>query len=380
MTAYDWVVVGAGLTGLTVAEQLANGQGARVLVVDQRTHIGGNIYDEVDDNGVLVHKYGPHAFHTGSKPVWDYLSRFTEWMPYEHRVLASIEGKLLPVPYNFTTLEALLPARAESLKAALLARHVPGSRVPVLRLLEDTDPQIAEFGEHVLDVVFRGYSAKQWGRPVEELDRGVMGRVPVVLSYDDRYFRDEYQAIPLDGYTAMAARMADVDGVTVALGEDGHAAIAANPRARALWTGPVDSYFAHEHGHLPYRSLRFDLQTRDERRVQPVAQVNYPGTEPWTRITEHAHFSPRATLRTTLGVEYSETHVPGVNEPFYPVHDDESRALHKVYQAACRELEPKVYFAGRLGDYRYYDMHQAVGRALQLVPSLVAGTALPEAA
>jgi UDP-galactopyranose mutase len=374
---WDWVVVGCGLTGASFARGLVDSTDARVLVVDRREHIGGNVYDYTDSSGVRVQRYGAHIFHTSSEPVWRFLSRFTDWYPYRHRVMANVSGQLVPLPFNFTALEQLMPAAADRLRGELAAEFPGQARVPVEALLRADRASVRDLGEFLLDTLFRNYSAKQWGRPIEEIDASVLARVPVTLSDDADYFRDRYQAIPAHGYTAMVERMLDHPAIGVALGADGRAVIDARPSARVLWTGQIDEFFERRFGALPYRSLRFDHRIVAGWRTQPVSVINHPGDEPFTRIIEHTHFSSHRTEQSTLTYEYPADYVSAKNEPFYPVVDDESRQLYARYEAAAAELGSRVQFAGRLGDFKYYDMHQAVARALVLVDNVRSEGRLP---
>ncbi|MGH2687064.1 MAG: UDP-galactopyranose mutase [Actinomycetota bacterium] len=362
---FDWLVVGAGLTGATLAERIASETGARVLVVDRRNHIGGNVHDAFDEHGVLVHQYGPHIFHTSSLRVWTYLSRFTGWIPYEHRVLASIDGRLVPVPFNLTTLEQLVGgARAEALEDQLVTTYGLESKVPVLKLLESGDPSLRALAELVYEKVFLGYTTKQWGLRPEELDRSVTGRVPIFVSRDDRYFQDRFQAIPALGYTEMVRRMLDHPGITVSLGTDYREAVDAVRWDRMVYTGPIDSFFDGAHGPLPYRSLRFEHESLPVEQFQPVAQVNHPNDHAYTRIVEHKHFTGVSLPSTTITYEHPEPHVAGQNEPYYPIPREENRARYDRYAADAAALAPRVLFVGRLAHYRYYDMDQAVSHAL----------------
>ncbi len=372
MTAvrYDWLVVGAGLSGATLAERIASQLDQRVLVVDRRPHLAGNVYDEVDpETGIRVHRYGPHIFHTASDTVWDYLSGFTEWLPYTHRVLGRVDGKLVPIPCNLNTLRALLPEeRAEKLEKRLVDEVGYGARVPVLTLLEHEDAELQRLGEFVYEKFFLHYNLKQWGLRPEEIDRSVSGRVPVVVSEDDRYFRDAHQAIPAQGYTALVAAMLDHPNIDVELGVDGHEVARQVAHDRMIWTGPIDAYFGHSHGDLPYRSLRFEYEVRPgPDHFQPVAQVNHPGPEDaFTRCVEHAHFEGAAVPRgTVLTREFPEAHRRGENEPYYPVLRPDSHERFRSYATEAAALGDRVIFSGRLADFRYYDMDQAVAHALQ---------------
>ena len=362
------LVVGAGLTGAVIAERLASERGLRVLVVDRRDHIGGNVYDEPEAHGIRVHRYGPHLFHTNADAVWRYLSRFTAWRPYEHRVLGALgDGTVIPLPVNLDALRVLRPGTSgDRLERVLLAAYGPGAHVPILRLLEAADADVRAFAEEVYERVFLGYTVKHWGMRPEELGPSVTGRVPIRLSRDDRYFQDRYQAIPRDGYTAMLRRILDHPLIQVAT-STAYADVPPNRYGRLVYTGPLDAFFGHTFGALPYRSLRFHFEHHDGGLRQPVAQINHPDAPGFTRVTEYRHVTGQAAAGTTLSREFPEAHVPGQNEPYYPVPTDAARALYRRYAAQAREEAPDVLFAGRLADYKYYNMDQAVARALRSV-------------
>ncbi|KPD32554.1 UDP-galactopyranose mutase [Thermus scotoductus] len=370
----DYLIVGAGFTGATLAERIAEGLGKTVLVVDRRTHIGGNAYDEHDERGVLVHRYGPHIFHTQSKKVFDYLSRFTEWRPYYHRVRAVVEGKEVPLPFSLATLRALFSPRvADRLEEKLIAHYGYGSRVPILRLRETEDPDLRFLADYVYGNVFLGYTLKQWGMRPEELSPSVTARVPVLVSYDERYFQDTYQAMPKAGYTALFKRMLAHPRVKILLGADFGEVEGSIRFDRLIYTGPIDEFFGYLHGPLPYRSLRFAFEGHPVPYRQAVATVNYPGEHPFTRVTEFKHLTGQDHLpHTTLCYEYPEDYRPGANEPYYPVPKEENEERYRLYLEEARKLKG-VYFAGRLGDYRYYNMDQAVARALKLFEEIAHG-------
>lgn len=360
----DWIVVGAGFTGATLAERIAAGRGERVLVVERRDHVGGNAYDAPNEHGILVHRYGPHIFHTASEAVWAYLSRFTAWRPYEHRVRAVIDGREVPIPFNLNTIDALFPpATAARYARKLTARFPEGTRVPILKLLREEDGDLATLARYVYEKLFRHYTFKQWGLLPEQLSPSVTARVPIVVGRDDRYFDDRWQAMPAEGYTPLFRRMLDHPRIELRLSTEYRDIRARHPGARTIYTGPIDEFFDGRFGRLPYRSLRFDSRTIEVPQRQSVAQVNYPGDVPFTRITEMKHLTGQSGPLTTLVYEYPETYVPGINDPYYPIPQDETRALLQPYLDAAAE-RPDVVICGRLGDYRYYNMDQAVGAAL----------------
>ncbi|HXQ59940.1 MAG TPA: UDP-galactopyranose mutase [Acidimicrobiales bacterium] len=369
---FDWLVVGAGLSGATLAERIANERGQSVLVVDRRHHIAGNAYDEVDEAGVRVHRYGAHIFHTVSDRVWTYMSRFTDWLPYTHKVMGRIDGLTVPLPFNLTTLHALLPGAAHALERRLVDEVGAGGRIPVLTLLEHSDPALCSLGEFVYEKVFLHYTMKQWGFRPEEIDRSVTGRVPVVVSHDDRYFHDRYQGIPAGGYTALVARMLDQPGITVETGVDFRDVVDAVSYDRMVYTGPIDEFFDLSHGPLPYRSLRFEHSTVGVDRFQPAAVVNFPDGSAYTRIIEHAQFSDQHLVVTTITHEYPESYERGRNEPYYPLPQSENRRRYELYAADAAELRGRVVFSGRLAEYKYYDMDQAVAHALTVFRNQIA--------
>ncbi|UZX14341.1 UDP-galactopyranose mutase [Thermus sp. PS18] len=370
----DYLIVGAGFTGATLAERIASQLDKTVLVVDRRFHIGGNAYDEYDENGVLVHRYGPHIFHTGSKKVWDYLSRFTEWRPYYHRVRAVVEGKEIPLPFSLASLRKLFSERlADKLEEKLLAQFGYGARVPILRLKEVQDEDLRFLADYVYRNVFEGYTLKQWGLRPEDLSPSVTGRVPILVSYDERYFQDPYQAMPREGYTVLFRRMLQHPNIRLLLGVDWKEVEGEVGFDRLIFTGPIDEFFGYLHGPLPYRSLRFRFEHHPRPWFQEVGTVNYPNEHPFTRITEFKHLTGQAYLpHTAVVYEYPEAYEPGRNEPYYPVPREENEERLRLYQKEAEKLKT-VLFAGRLGDYRYYNMDQAVARALKIFEEVARG-------
>ena len=366
--AYDWLVVGAGFAGSVLAERLASARGERVLVIDRRPHIGGNAYDRYNEDGLLIHQYGPHIFHTNSTKVVDYLSRFTQWRPYEHRVLAQVDGMLVPVPINLDTVNRLygLDLTSEQLEGWFKARAEP---VREIRTSEDV--VVSTVGRDLYEKFFQGYTRKQWGLDPSELDKSVTSRVPTRTSRDDRYFNDSFQAMPARGYTRMFERMLDHPNITVDLGVD-YAEVNGLVRCKhTIFTGPIDEFFDHRFGRLPYRSLKFEHQTLDRAHHQPVAVVNYPQSEAYTRVTEYKYLTGQNHPKTAITYEYPTAE----GDPYYPVPRPENQALFKRYEALSRAT-PDVWFVGRLATYRYYNMDQIVGQALATFDRIEA--ALPQ--
>lgn len=355
---YDTLVVGAGFAGSVIAERLAAESGQRVLVVDRRPHIGGNAFDEYDAAGVLVHKYGPHIFHTNSSEVFDYLSRFTGWRPYEHRVLADVGDKRVPMPINRTTLNALygLSLNSEAAAEAFLASRAE----PIDQIRTSEDVVLSVVGRELYELFFRGYTRKQWGLDPSELDRSVTARVPTRTSTDDRYFTDRFQAMPSAGYTKMFEAMLDHPAITVRTGVEYRNIIEQVDIDHIVFTGPIDEFFDFRFGKLPYRSLEFRHETHDQAQFQPVAVVNYPDEAvPYTRITEYKHLTGQSHPKTSITYEIPRD----VGDPYYPIPRPENQALFKRYEALA-DAQKGVTFVGRLATYRYYNMDQVVGQAL----------------
>ncbi|MDB5592481.1 UDP-galactopyranose mutase [Enterovirga sp.] len=353
---YDWLIVGAGFAGSVLAERLATMRGDRVLVVDRRPHIGGNAYDHCDAAGILVHRYGPHIFHTNSQAVFDYLSRFTEWRPYEHRVLAEVDGRRLPIPINLDTVNGLygLDLDSAGLEAWFAERAEP---VDEIRTSEDV--VVSKVGRELYEKFFRFYTRKQWGMDPSELDRSVTSRVPTRTDRDDRYFTDAFQFMPRDGYTRMFEKMLANPRIEIRLGVDYEEIRRSVPHRRTIYTGPIDEFFGHRFGRLPYRSLRFQHETLDTAWHQPVGVVNYPQTEEYTRVTEYKHLTGQTHPKTSITYEYPTDE----GDPYYPVPRPENQLLFKRYERLALAT-PNVWFVGRLATYRYYNMDQVVGQAL----------------
>lgn len=372
------VVAGAGISGAAAAERLASA-GRRVLVIDAREHIGGNCFDFRDGNGILVHKFGTHIFHTSNKRVWDYLSRFTAWRPYFHKVLAQIDGALVPVPFNLNSIRRVFPrALAERLEEKLVARFGFGAKTTILELRENADADLALLGEYVYEKVFLHYTLKQWGKTPEEIDPAVTARVPIFVSRDDGYFRDKYQAIPRGGYTAMIEKMLAHENITLRLNTPWSAVRESVPAGTPVFfTGAIDEFFDYKFGELPYRSVAFEFAEFDQEFFQPVACVNYPCHFDFTRIGEYKHFLGEKSARTTVSFEYPSAFERGKNERCYPIANAETAALYARYADEARRAFPQVRFLGRLGDYKYYDMDKAVARALDAAESFLRENLIP---
>jgi len=357
---YDYLIVGAGFAGSVLAERLASQHGARILLMDRRPHVGGNAYDEPNEAGILYHKYGPHIFHTNSQQVVDYLSQFTKWRPYEHRVRAFVRDQLVPIPINRTTLNLLFDAGLQTDEEA--AEYLASRAEPVDEIRTSEDVVVNAVGQELYELFFRGYTRKQWGLDPSELDKQVTSRIPTRTNTDDRYFNDTFQAMPLEGYTKMFERMLDHPLIEKRLGADfGDIRDEAQEIAdHIIYTGPIDEYFDFRFGKLPYRSLRFDHQTLEQEQFQPVAVVNYPSEEvPFTRISEYKHLTGQRSQVTTVTYEYPSAE----GDPYYPIPRPENQELFKRYEALADETEG-VTFVGRLATYRYYNMDQIVGQAL----------------
>jgi UDP-galactopyranose mutase len=358
----DYLVVGAGFAGAVVAERLASA-GASVVVLDRRAHVGGNAYDHYDEAGILVHRYGPHIFHTNSAKVFDYLSRFTRWRPYQHKVLASVDGRLVPIPINLDTINTLYGLRLSSdeLPGFFASRAEPRA---TLRTSEDV--VVSKVGWDLYRKFFQGYTRKQWGLDPSELDASVIARIPTRTDRDDRYFTDAFQYMPLHGYTRLFERMLEHANISVMLQTDYRQVREWLPYREMVFTGPIDEFFDFRFGKLPYRSLEFEHRTLDQELVQPVAVINHPNEHAYTRVTEFKHLTGQVHPRTSIVYEYPRAE----GDPYYPVPRPDNQLLYKRYEALAAAV-PNVHFVGRLATYRYYNMDQVVAQALTLCEKLL---------
>jgi UDP-galactopyranose mutase len=360
---FDYMVVGAGFAGSVVAERLASA-GHKIVLLDRRTHVGGNAYDTHDASGILVHRYGPHIFHTNSQDIFEYLSRFTEWRPYQHRVKAWVDGRLVPIPINLDTINELYGTRLTSFEVErFLAERA--EHPEAIRTSEDVI--VAKVGRELYDKFFKNYTRKQWGLDPSELDAMVTARVPVRTNRDDRYFTDRFQAMPLHGYTRMFERMVSHPNIKILLNTDHREAEQFLRFKELVYTGPIDEYFEYAFGKLPYRSLQFRHETHAVRRFQDAPVVNYPNENAYTRITEFKWLTGQEHERTSIVYEVPTDQ----GDPYYPIPRPENQELYRKYERLAAQT-PGVHFAGRLGTYKYYNMDQVVGQALALARRLLA--------
>ncbi|HEY3062363.1 MAG TPA: UDP-galactopyranose mutase [Chloroflexota bacterium] len=353
---FDYLIVGAGFAGSVLAERLASQANKKVLLVEKRNHIGGNAYDCYDESGVLIHKYGPHIFHTNSTEVFAYLSQFTAWRAYQHRVLASVDGQLVPIPINLDTINTLYGTSYTSLDLENFFQSVAEPR-EVIRTSEDV--VVSRVGRELYEKFFKNYTRKQWGLDPSELDATVTARVPVRTNRDDRYFTDRYQSMPLHGYTRMFERMLDHPNIKVMLNTDYREVRDFVPHRAMVYTGPIDEFFDLRYGKLPYRSLDFQFETRPLTQAQPAAVINYPNDYAYTRVTEFKYLTGQEHAKTTLVYEFPK----GEGDPYYPVLNPETAEVYKAYKSLA-DATPDVHFVGRLATYKYYNMDQVVAQAL----------------
>ena len=374
---YDYIIVGAGLAGSVLAERIANVMEEKVLVIEKRDHLGGNCYDYYDEAGLLVHKYGPHIFHTQIKEVWDYLSQFTEWRPYQHRVLGYVDEKKIPIPFNLTSLYESFPRdMANRMEEKLVENFGREVQVPILELKDCDDDDLKLLADYVYRKVFLNYTKKQWGLKPEELDPSVTARVPVLISRDDRYFQDHYQGIPVEGYTPIFEKMLKSPHIELMLKIDFREVLEFDEgvilhngekfKGKLVYTGEIDYFFDYQYGRLPYRSLRFEMETLDQEYYQEVATMNYPNDHQYTRITEFKHLTGQVHDKTSISREYPQSYQPERGDvPYYPIPRKECQEIYWRYREKADKV-PGLILLGRLAEYQYYNMDLVVAKALKI--------------
>ena len=363
MNTFDFLIVGAGFAGAVLAERLATQSGKKVLIVDKRNHIGGNTYDYYNNEGILVHQYGPHIFHTNCKEIFEYLGKFTTWRPYEHRVLASVDGMLVPIPINLNTINMLYGLHLSSDEVEHFLQSKAEQKT---RILTSEDVVVNKVGRELYEKFFKGYTKKQWDLDPSELDASVTARIPTRNNRDDRYFTDTYQGMPLHGYTKMFENMLSHPNIKVMLNTDYKEIESIIPHKEMIYTGPIDYYFDYCYGKLPYRSIEFKFETIGTEVFQPTGTVNYPNEHPYTRATEFKYLTGQKHPKTTVVYEYPKAD----GDPYYPVPRAENAELYKKYQLLAAGLK-KVHFTGRLATYKYYNMDQVVAQSLKLYKTLI---------
>lgn len=355
---FDYLVVGAGFAGSVIAERLASQAGKKVLIIDKRNHIAGNAYDYYNNDGILIHKYGPHIFHTNSKEVFEYLGQFTQWRPYEHRVLGSVDGQLVPIPINLNTINKLYGL---NLNSSEVEAFFESKAEKVQRVKTSEDVVVSKVGRELYEKFFRGYTRKMWDLDPSELDASVTARVPTRTNRDDRYFTDTYQAMPLHGYTNMFQNMLSHRNIKIMLNTDYKEIIETIPHRNLIFTGPVDEYFDYCYGKLPYRSLEFKFETIDREVFQPTGTVNYPNEQLFTRITDFKYLTGQVHHKTAIVYEFPKAE----GDPYYPVPRPENAELYRKYQRLADTMT-NTYFVGRLATYKYYNMDQVVAQSLTM--------------
>jgi len=360
---YDYLIVGAGFAGTVVAERLASQANKKILLIDKRNHIGGNTYDHYDEHGILIHKYGPHIFHTNSKHVFDYLSQFTKWRWYEHEVLAHVDGQFVPIPINLNTINKLYGLNLDSEK---MESFFASKAVKLQHIKTSEDVVVSKVGTELYEKFFKGYTKKQWGLDPCELDATVTARIPTRINCDNRYFTDTYQAMPKNGYTKMFEQMISNPNIHVVLNADFKDVQNEIKYKQLIYTGPIDGYFDYCFGKLPYRSIEFKFETLEKELVQPTATINYPQVHPYTRSTEFKYLTGQIHHKTTIVYEYPQAE----GEPYYPIPRGENALLYKQYEKLASTV-PNVYFTGRLGTYKYYNMDQVIAQSLTLFKKIM---------
>lgn len=376
MFDYKYIIIGAGISGSVLAERIVSCLNEKVLLIEKRNHAGGNCYDYKDKSGIIVHKYGPHLFHTDNKEVFDYLSKFTEWRNYNHKVLAYIDGKKIPLPFNFNSINKLFkPEKADKFKDKLLLHYKENIKVPIFKLLENHDEDLKFLANFIYEKIFLNYTIKQWGKNPKELDASVSARVPVFIGYDDRYFNDLYQSVPLNGYTELFKNMLNHPNIKLSLNTDfknisslkeGKIYIYGKEyKGLLIYTGPIDEIFGYKFGRLKYRTIKMEFEEHKTKYFQESAVVNYPNEYEFTRITEFKHIHPAETDKTVILKEYPKDALSDEDIKYYPFFDDENGERYKKYSRLAKDYR-NLILLGRLAEYKYYDIDDAVKRALEV--------------
>lgn len=372
---FDVIIIGSGFAGAVMAERLAVQQNKNVLIIDRRNHIGGNCYDEKNDYNILIHKYGPHLFHTDSEKVWRYLSKFTDWQIYHHHVMAMIDGQIVPIPFNFNTLHKLFPeSLANKFESALLNRYEYNKKIPISELMKVEDSDLKFLAEYIYEKIFLHYTEKQWGISANSINSAVTARVPIFIGRDDRYFNDRFQAVPSKGYTEIFRRMLNHKNIKLMLNTNFHDVMKLEDNkfyfldsefhGKIIYTGQLDSLFDNKFGELEYRSVAMNFETLPQENYQQAATVNYPNNYEFTRITEFKKIHPVESRFTTILKEYPQKYVCGKNTPYYPLFNDENKLRYEKYLEESRKVENLIVL-GRLAEYKYFDMDDIVLHALE---------------
>jgi len=382
---FDYIVVGSGFAGAIIAERLASQLDKKILILEKRSHIGGNCYDSMDENSILIHKYGPHLFHTDNKKVFDYLSQFTDWHEYQHKVLAFIDNQKIPIPFNFNSIDKVFPKiTAQRIEKKLLNKFGKDAKIPILILREENDEDLKKLADYVYEKVFLNYSAKQWGVKPEEIDPAVTARVPVLIGRDNRYFNDQYQAVPVYGYTAIFKKMLHHPNIEVMLNTDFREIMQIGDvnsilfegekfTGTLIFTGMIDELFNYKFGALPYRSLDMKFETLPQKIFQETATINYPNDFDFTRITEFKHIHPSAEAeKTTILKEYPKDCVIDKDIPYYPVFNDKNKEKYMLYKKLAEGFN-NLIMLGRLAEYKYYDMDDIIERSLKIFEEIENG-------
>lgn len=378
---FDTIIVGAGTAGCVAARELAEKKNENVLILEKKSHIAGNCYDEKDEHGVLIHVYGPHIFHTSKENVYEFLSRFTEWYAFRHEVVANVHGQYLPVPFNLHTLKAVYGEEEGSrLEEKLVSIYGMETKVPILTLMEQEDEDLQKIGKFVYDNVYVYYTMKQWGKKPEEIDPAVTARVPVSISYDNCYFGDKYQGVPLHGFTPMYEKMIEHENITVRLGVEAKDVLEIRDgvvyyegkefSGNVIFTGPIDEFFDCKYGRLPYRTLDFTFEYFEEDDYQGHSVVNYTVSEDYTRITEYKYLTGQTCKGTTISKEYPSAYTGAEGQiPYYSIANEENHALYQKYATEVAGVK-NFYLLGRLAEYQYYNIDVMVEKAMELVDKL----------